>query len=255
MKKQSQQGFIKIALGIVLVVVAGLAFYYFTSDVGKGVVGGAINEYSKWTDKNIAENPTGYLDFLEMQTEEKSKKLEINEIAVARNRGTNIPVLKAAKDAVENGEKVLAELKTAYQTATANSSFPFTIASNPGMSYDKESAEFALEGVFDQIELQKQIVQDSTEALGELDEADKTIRRSRIQLDGEKQKIATARIKVQNNKVNDDLRKQLSDMRGSLQVITDTTVFKSSKTTGAIPDITKKSQSVDKDKLSKILGQ
>ena len=259
MKNQSQAGFIKTGLGIVLAVVVvaviGAAFYYHTSDVGKITVGGAINEYSRWTDKNIANDPVGYLDFLALQTEEKGKKLDINEIAVARNRGINIPVLKNAKDSVENGEKLLEELKSSYQAAIKNEAFPFTISSNPNVSYDKETAEFALESVFDQLDMQKQIVKDTSEALGELDEADKTIQRSRRLIEGEKQKIATARSKVQNNKVNDELRKQLSDMRGSIQVITDTTVFMGSKSTSAIPDITKKTQSVDKDKLNKILGQ
>jgi len=253
MKKQSQEGFAKIAIGIALAVVAALAVYYFTSDVGKTRIDAAHKEYAKWTPTNIAKDPENYLNFCEAQCDKALLTLKASEIEIAQKRGEIKRMSDEANTAAKAGEKLLGEIKAAYTAADENDSFPFAIASLANRTFDRETAKREIMNVHRQTEGKKQIAAQTDAAVRQLDVNNQKITEARMNLNQQKTEIAAGRTTVKIGKITDDLTKRLSNIGSSVYAISGI-VTDTSAPINLDSFVTSQAGSVDDDEFAKIMG-
>ena len=253
MKKQSESGFVKIALAIVLLAVAAVAVYYFTSDVGQTRIDAAHKEYAKWTPKNIAKDPENYLNFCEKQCEKALVDLKASGIEIAQKRGEIKKMAEDAKTAAKAGEKLLGELKAAYSAAEESEKFPFSVASLPGKSFDQENARREIVSVHKQTESKKQLMLNAEAGLKQLDVNESKISDGRIQLQQQMQEITTSRTTLKISKITDELSVRLASIGGAIQATVGITTDASAPI--SLDSLVKQQAGeVDSDEFAKIMG-
>jgi len=219
MNNTSEAGFIKIALGVAVLVIAGLAFYYFTSDVGKTRIDSAGKEYGMWTPANIAKNTDGFFAYCEGNIEKllnnlKAKEIENNEFRI---KTTNTK--EKAQNAVTNGTQVFEDLKTAYSKAKADDAFPFTVYKPFEKTYSQESALSTIEDIQIQIEGAKKLISLTDSSLKKADANDRVIRTNRTRCEQQKQEIAQARIDIRLTGITDKLNDTFASIQSVLQTV------------------------------------
>src|SRR5688572_15874101 len=73
-------------IGIIAAVVVVGATLFFVSDPFNIWVRGNYKSLTEWTPENIAKNPVGYLDFVEIKTKEAQLELKADRISVEQKR-------------------------------------------------------------------------------------------------------------------------------------------------------------------------
>lgn len=209
-----QSGSAKIFILIVLLVAAGVAVYYYTSDVGRTKITEAGKQYAKWTPDNIAKDPENYLNFCEQECNAALLKLKASEIEIAQNRGALEAMVAAAQNKVAAGTKGLAELKSAYKQATTDAKFPF--AWN-GKNYTQDTAKRDIVSLFRQVESQKGVAAKAGAGVQKLDGQVARIQEGRAKAQEQLQEIVTSRSMLKVNKITDELTKRLTSIGAAVQ--------------------------------------
>jgi hypothetical protein len=209
-----QSGFTKIIVAIILLAAAGLAVYYFTSDVGRTRIKEAGTQYAKWTPDNIAKDPENYLNFCEQECQAALLKLKASEIEIAQNRGALEAMESAAKNKVAAGTKGLGELKAAYKQAETDAKFPF--AWN-GKTYTQDAAKRDIVSLFRQVEAQKGAAAKAGAGVQKLDGQVARIQEGRAKAQEQLQEIVTSRSMLKVNKITDELTRRLTSIGAAVQ--------------------------------------
>jgi hypothetical protein len=246
-----QSGYMKIVVSVLLLVVAGLAIYYFTSDVGRARISEAGKQYAQWTPENIAKDPENYLAFCEQECNAALLKLKASEIEIAQNRGSLEAMVTAAKNKVSVGEKGLVELKAAYTEAETSAKFPFTWN---GKSYTQDVAKRDIVSLFRQVEAQRTLASKATAGVQRLDGQVARIQEGRAKAQEQLQEIATSRSMLKVNKITEDLTKRLTSIGAAVQstvgIATDTSAPVSIDQLA-----TQQATAIDEGEFSKIMGK
>jgi hypothetical protein len=244
-------GFVKVIVTLAICLVAVLAVYYFTSDVGKTRIQEAGKQYAKWTPENIAKDPENYLNFCEEQCNAALLKLKASEIEIAQNRGSLEAMVAGAKNKVAAGTKGLAELKAAYKQAESESKFPFTWN---GKSYAQDAAKRDIVSLFRQVEAQKGVAAKAEAGVQKLDGQVARIQEGRAKAQEQLQEIATSRSMLKVNKITEDLTKRLTSIGAAVQSTVG--IATDSSAPVSIDQLAEKQAAVvDDGEFSKIMGQ
>lgn len=210
----NRNGFTKVIVTVAVCLIAILAVYYFTSDVGRTRIKEAGKQYAQWTPENIAKDPENYLNFCEQQCNDALLKLKASEIEIAQNRGSLESMTAAAKNKVAAGTKGLDELKAAYKAAEAGQAFPFTWN---GKSYTQDAGKRDIVSLFRQVEAQKGVASKAEAGVQKLDGQVARIQEGRAKAQEQLQEIATSRSMLKVNKITEDLTKRLTSIGAAVQ--------------------------------------
>ena len=246
-----QSGSTKIILAVALLAVAGLAVYYFTSDVGRTRINEAGKQYAKWTPDNIAKDPENYLNFCEEECNAALLKLKASEIEVAQNRGSLEAMAAAAKNKVAAGTKGLTELKGLYTQAEKDAKFPMTWN---GKSYTQEAAKRDIVGLFRQVEAQKSVAAKAESGVQRLDGQVARIQDGRAKAQEQLQEITSSRALLKVNKITQELTQRLTSIGAAVQSTVG--IATDSSAPVSIDQLAEQQSTVvDDGEFSKIMGQ
>lgn len=246
-----QSGFSKMIVLVVLVIVAGLAIYYYTSDVGHTRITEAGKQYAKWTPDNIAKDPENYLNFCEQECNAALLKLKASEIEVAQNRGSLEAMAAAAKNKVAAGTKGLADLKAAYKQAETDAKFPFTWN---GKSYAQDAAKRDIVSLFRQVESQRGVAAKADAGVQRLDGQVGRIQEGRAKAQEQLQEITTSRSMLKVNKITQELTQRLTSIGAAVQ--TTVGIATDSSAPVSIDQLTEQQSAVvDDGEFAKIMGK
>lgn len=246
-----KNGSTKVIVTVVIGVVALLAVYYFTSDVGRTRLTEAGKQYAKWTPDNIAKDPENYLNFCEQECNAALLKLKASEIEIAQNRGSLEAMVAAAKNKVAAGTKGLAELKEAYTQAETAAKFPFVWN---GKNYTQDAAKRDIVGLFRQVEAQKGVAAKAEAGVMKLDGQVARIQEGRAKAQEQMQEITTSRSMLKVNKITDELTKRLTSIGAAVQSTVG--IATDSSAPVSIDQLAEQQSTVvDDGEFSKIMGQ
>lgn len=246
-----QSGSTKIILAVLLLVAAGVAVYYFTSDVGRTKITEAGKQYAKWTPDNIAKDPENYLNFCEQECNAALLKLKASEIEIAQNRGSLEAMAAAAKNKVGAGSKGLADLKAAYKQAETDAKFPFLWN---GKSYTQDAAKRDIVSLFRQVEAQKSVASKAETGVQKLDGQVARIQEGRAKAQEQLQEITTSRSMLKVNKITQELTQRLTSIGAAVQ--TTVGIATDSSAPVSIDQLAEQQATVvDDSEFSKIMGK
>lgn len=243
----SQGGFMKIIVGVVLVAVVVVGIMYFTSDVAKTRIDAAADQYAHWTPENIAKDPVNYLNFCESEANGALQSLKASEIAIAQNRANLETMQKDAENKIAVGDKALGELKEAFKGATA---WPITWQ---GAERDQDWAKRQIVSLYKQIEAQKGLKAKVEQGIKNLDVQATKIQEGRAQAQEQLAEIKTSREMLKVQQLTEDLTARLT----SIKTVLKATISTASETTGIITLdqlAVESATTVDESEFQKIMG-
>jgi chromosome segregation ATPase len=111
---------------IFLLLIAG-GIWYFVSKPFQTHVNQAITQATDWTPENIKKDPAGYLTWAIAQTDGTKQKLDAAQLALTTQRNTIANKLEKASTDKSDYERLLKEMKAAYEKADNENSWPATV--------------------------------------------------------------------------------------------------------------------------------
>jgi hypothetical protein len=171
-----------------------------------------------WRPQDILANPSGYLDACEHHTKAAMANLERSRAAIARK------VVDLSKQQTESSRAVetlaidLSRIKQEYRQAEASGRWPMTWKSR---ALSQPQAKQQIVATARQLELQQKTLAAAMAGIESLKKLDLKVQQSRDECQDQLTKIAASRAAVQVQRLSDDLKKQLIDMRTVLQAVTD----------------------------------
>lgn len=234
---------------IALVVVIGLGAY-LASDVFKTKVDSNLEQLTKWTPENIAKDPVNYLNFCEKQAKDAIQQLKADRISIAQSKGKLDGMKNKAQDRVDAGEKYLTNAKAAYKAADAASAWPIDF---DGAKRDKEYMKSAIVKINKETETQKMVLGKANEGLKKLEAQAAKIEKAQSDSETQLTDIAANRELLKVNKLTDDLKDRLVNMKGAVQGVLD--VIGDNKTSmPSLADLSADTKAVDNAEFDKIMG-
>jgi len=239
-----------IVILVICLVVVG-AVFYIKSDVFSTKVNTQIDEFTKWTPANIAQDPENYLNFCEAQTNKAMQDLKTNEISIAQSRAKLESMQGDCAQKIGVGENALSELKDVYQKAEAGKSWPATWQGQPR---EKDWTKRQIVALAKQTDSQKNLRTKVEAGIKKLDAQVIKVQDAKAKAQEQLAEIKTSREMLKVQKLTDDLTNKLVSMKSVLQA----TVASATETTGVISldQLTKDSAStIDDKEFDKIMGQ
>lgn len=202
-----------LIVGLVVLVVAALAVFYFVSDPFRTKTDTTIRGLTEWTPENIAEDPINYLNFCEAEAKKALKKLEAAKISIAQRRAKLVDMKATGESKVAAGEQALTECKAAYIKADAADSFPIEWK---GRSYSREEMQAQIVSFYDETEAQRSLLRQVEKGLVQLDAQEKRRAKQKEECQRQLTQIATNREMLKVQEISDALTEQLVNMKGML---------------------------------------
>lgn len=202
-----------IVIGVVVLAVIGFGIAFFTSDVFRTRAQSAMEQWSDWTPENIAKYPEEYLNFCERETKAAMEALRVREIDVAQQQARLEQMKSEHGSAVSTGDKALSELKTLYREAEASSAWPATWRGN---SYTQDQLKNQIVRIHNELEGKRKVLSTVESGLRELEARKQEIAKAKIECEDQISQIQTNRQMLAVQKITDDLKNQLVDMRSAI---------------------------------------
>lgn len=213
---------IAVVVGIVAVIVVGLAAWYFISDPFKARTDETIDQLTKWTPENIAKDPVGYLNFVEKKTQQAQQQLKADRISVAQNKAKLEAMKDEAANKVRIGEQTLKDLKTAYEKAKGESATDPAKVEWKGQEKDASWIKSQLVTIFKQTETQKSILAKVDGGLTKLAAQLTKIEKAEGDAVAQLAEIAANKELLKVQKLTDDLKTKLVSIRGAVEGVVNT---------------------------------
>lgn len=206
-------GAVGIIVGIVAVVLVALGALYLFSDVFKSGVNEQVNQIKNWTPENIANNPKGYLDFCQQQTEAALKGLKADEIRLAQTKGRLEQMRDDAAKQVSAGEKVLKEIVPQYVAQKDSAEVKVTWGEK---TLNKDQARKQISQLDRDVERQKSLKAKAEGGLRKLETEQSKLDDLRSKAKEQLAEIDYNRQLLAANKLSEDLKTRLVNMQAAV---------------------------------------
>jgi hypothetical protein len=201
-------------IGIIAAVLVVGGTLFFISDPFNMWVRGNYKSLTEWTPENIAKNPVAYLDFVELKTKEAQQQLKADRISVEQKRGQLKAMQEEASNKARVGEQTLKELKDAYENAGEGQT---TQISFRGQQKDAAWVKNQVVNIYKQTETQKNILKKVEAGLKKLDAQVEKINKAEGEAVAQLAEVKANRELLKVQKLTDDLKDRLVEMRGAVQ--------------------------------------
>jgi hypothetical protein len=237
-------------LGIIGAVVAIGIIAYIASDVFKTKVDSNLEQMTKWTPENIAKDPVNYLNFCEKQAKDAIQQLKADRISVAQSKGKLDDMRSKAQAKVDAGEKYLTNAKAAYKAADAANAWPIDF---DGAKHDKEYMKAAIVKINKETETQKLVLNKASEGVKKLDAQASKIEKAQADSETQLTDITANRELLKVNKLTDDMKDRLVNMKGAVQGVLDV-IGDNKASLPSLSDLSTDTKAADSAEFDKIMG-
>lgn len=205
-------------VGIIALVLVIAGIVYWVSDPMRARMQEGIDQMTKWTPENIAKEPVLYLNFCEEQANKAIQSLKADRISVEQNKAKLQEMKDTASAQVKKGEQVLADLKGLYEKAETDKTWPVTWQNQ---SRDKDTMKAYIMRIYKETQTQRMILDKVDSGLKKLEAQVVKIEKASGDAKAQLADIAANRELLKVQKLTDDLKDRLVNMKGAIQGVVD----------------------------------
>lgn len=204
----------KLAIAVVLVV--GLGALYKFSDVFRTKVDNQISQLTEWTPENIADDPVGYLDFCQAETQAAAEALAQQHIGLTQKRGELESRRDDSQQRITLGDQAVADLVALWRAAEASGEWPVEYSGN---QFDREELQRQIMSFDSDLKRHEKIVEACDTGLRRIEDRLAVVEESRSEAADTLADIESNRSLLEINELTDGTTEQFASLRDDVALV------------------------------------